>query len=265
MGDDLPGLRRARTETVAGDGRPEASGRGMQVADQLGHAAGPDRSWHRQKPVPMAWLPVRVHGDVAVDEGQHFSVVLGSQHPGRARKPGRLQMAQVLVHRRRPRSHRPQQPITAPNDPASHAPARDRPLPCSGMLVTGHQASITRNADPLKDCPPESPLRQTIARAAVRHNHRGVVAKRDRSPWTTRACSRRSGRQAELRPDFLRGDRMGRSAWIASLADVQLCRDQRTRPRSVRRRVPGANDFSVLSSVEKTTFEPPSQAGVGSG
>ena len=29
--------------------------------------------------------------------------------------------------------------------------------------------------------------------------------------------------------------------------------------------VPGVNDFSVLSSVEKTTFEPPSQAGVGSG
>jgi hypothetical protein len=41
-----------------------------------------------------------------------------------------------------------------------------------------------------------------------------------------RAPSRRYGRQADLRPDFLHGDRTGRSARTASLADVRLCRKQ---------------------------------------
>ena len=39
---------------------------------------------------------------------------------------------------------------------------------------------------------------------------------------TARAKSRRDGRQAHLRPDFLHEDRTGRSARIASLADVRL-------------------------------------------
>ena len=41
------------------------------------------------------------------------------------------------------------------------------------------------------------------------------------------ACdTRRYGRQADLRPDFLHGDRTGRSARTASLADVRLCRNE---------------------------------------
>jgi hypothetical protein len=154
MGDDLPRPRRARVEAVAGDDRREASGRGVQLADQFRRAAqGGIGSGIRRKPVPMAGLPKGVHSDVALEEGQHFPVALGPQHPGRARETGRLQMAQVLVHGGRPRPHRPQQPITAAYDPAGHPPARNRHLARWGMLVTGHQASITRNAGPPESLP----------------------------------------------------------------------------------------------------------------
>ncbi len=126
----------------------------MQRADQFGRAAqGQIGSGIRRKPVPMAGLPKGVHSDVALEEGQHFPVALGPQHPGRARETGCLQVVQVLVHGGRPRPHRPQQPITAAYDPAGHPPARDRHLACSRMLVIGHQASITGNAGPPKSLP----------------------------------------------------------------------------------------------------------------
>ena len=70
----------------------------------------------------MPGLPLRVRGDVAVDKGQHFPVALDAKHPWRAVEPGCLQMPQVLVHRGRPRTNRPQQPVTAAHDPAGHAP-----------------------------------------------------------------------------------------------------------------------------------------------
>ena len=138
---------RVRVEAVAGDGRPESCGGGVELADQLGRAAqgmaGPGIG---REPVTMPGLPARVIGDVAVDIGPHFPLPLDPQYPWRALKPGCLQMTQILMHRRRPRPHRTQQPTAAPHDPAGHPPARKPNLTRSRRPVTGHRPSITRTS-----------------------------------------------------------------------------------------------------------------------
>lgn len=82
-------------EAIAGDRWPESRHRPVQTADQLCRAAQRHfglRIGRKAMPVPR--LPARVIGDVAVDEGQHFPVVLDTQHPGRSVEPGCFQVAQ---------------------------------------------------------------------------------------------------------------------------------------------------------------------------
>ena len=149
MADDLAGAGRMRVDTVAGDGGPEAGRRRVQFPEQVRHAAqGEIGPGIPGEPVPVPGLPLRVHRDVPVDEGEHLPVVLGAKHPGRALEPGCLQMAQILVHGRRPRTHRTQQPVAAAHHPAGHAPPRKRhvlPLP----RLISHQI-----APPLPPLPP---------------------------------------------------------------------------------------------------------------
>ena len=143
VGDDLPGSRRPRVETVAGDQWLEASGRRVQFADQPSRSAqgqiGPGIG---REPVPVPRLPARVVGNIAADEGQDFAVAFDPQQPGSAVETGCLQMPQVLVHGGRPWPHRPQQPVTAPRHPAGHPPAGNRHLARPRVLVAGHQISI---------------------------------------------------------------------------------------------------------------------------
>jgi len=54
-------------------------------------------------------------------------------------------MAQILVHGRRPRTHRTQQPVTTAHDPAGHAPARKRHVVRLPELIS-HQTSIAAMA-----------------------------------------------------------------------------------------------------------------------
>lgn len=160
----------------------------------------------------------------------------------RAREPGLLQMAQILVHSRRPQPHRPQQPITAPNDPASHAPAWDRHLACPGMLVTGHQASMTSNAGPPERLPARwaaSPPGETIARAAgdTGEDHASACgfAYRKRGPQPLAALA---GHRGALRS----GARITiAKRWLQSVID---CRGQSAHTPAVlaRRRLFGVGD-----------------------
>jgi hypothetical protein len=78
----------------------------------------------------MPGLPPRVHRDVPVDKGEHLPGALHAQHLGRALEPSCIQMAQILVHGRRPRPHQTQQPVTTAHDPLVMRP------PASGTSAT---------------------------------------------------------------------------------------------------------------------------------
>jgi hypothetical protein len=111
------------------------------MADQLRRAAqgdvGPGIG---REPVPMPWLPVGVVGDVSVDKSQNFPAALDPQHPWGALEPVCFQMPQTLMHRWRPRTHRPYQLVAAAHDPAGHAPARKWHVDRSRVLMICHQA-----------------------------------------------------------------------------------------------------------------------------
>ncbi|ERR1022692_1236875 len=80
VGDDLPGQGWMRVEAVTGDGGLEAGSRRVQFAQQVRRAAqGKIGAGIRMEPVPMSGLPLRVHGDVPVDKGEHLPVVLDAQ------------------------------------------------------------------------------------------------------------------------------------------------------------------------------------------
>jgi len=82
VADDLPGSGRVRVETVASDRGLEASGRHVQLAQQIRRAAqGEIGPGVRREPVPVPGFPLRVHGDVPVEIGEHFGVALDAQRP----------------------------------------------------------------------------------------------------------------------------------------------------------------------------------------
>jgi hypothetical protein len=116
----------------------------MQFPDQLG---GPDQSGFGSgvawQPVPAAWLPLRVGGDVPVQIRQDLASVLDTQEPGCTRETGGREVVQVLVHRSGPRPRRPEQPVTSPHQTLSHPAPGQQDLICTGrLLLLGHRTSI---------------------------------------------------------------------------------------------------------------------------
>ena len=239
MGDDFPQPRRPRVETVAGDGWPEASGCGVQVADQFRRAAqGQIGPGIRGKPVPMSGLPMGVRSDVAVEEGEHFPVALRSQYPGRALESGCLQMAQVLVHGGRPRPHWPQQPVTAAHDPAGHPSARKWHLTRVRAIVIGHRDQYhqeRRTTCELKGLEPLTLLAKEMAATsgpAVAHvtgSAGGLLADRDRqrsaSPGAAKAGSRpaHGSRDPEREPESNNNhDPLGRVQLVSPAHELTL-------------------------------------------
>jgi len=134
----------------------------------------------------VAGLPLRVHGDIPVEVGKDLPAGLDAEHAGRSGESGRLQVAQVLVHRGRPRAERAAELVTAPHDVAGHPAARQR------LLAVVHYRSILDVAGLLRWSPAAMAGRGISLAEAISTGHLCSYRPAQQTRWQPKPAAARS-------------------------------------------------------------------------